>query len=72
MDDICIKKHFSQNIPYRKNARSKDDLSIVIWGDTESLPVFYDVSEGFPDYRKQWDLEREMERKRALEQQRKI
>lgn len=72
MDDFSIRKHFSQNIPYRKNVRSRDDLSIVIWGNTELLPTFYDVSGGFPDYRGQWELERQMERERALNQQRQV
>lgn len=72
LDNISIRKHFSQNIPYRKNVRSRDDLSVVIWGNTELLPSFYDVSEGLPDYRGQWELERRLERERALNQQRQV
>lgn len=71
-DDETIKRHFIQNVPYKKNVRSRDDLSVTLWGNTEFLPDNYDITEHLPNYRKQWEMERKLNKDRALSQQQEI
>ena len=58
-------KHFSISTPYKKFVSSKDDLSLVIWGDKKRIPSNYDCVNHLPDYYSLWIKQRECDMERA-------